>query len=278
MDDILKISELRVFAYHGVREAEKISGQNFYLNLEARLDLAKAGKSDDLNLTVNYSEVCHFMAGWMLEHRFDLIEAVCTELCEALLRTYPLMRQVTLEVRKPEAPIGLPVQSVSVIRTLGWHTAYLSLGSNMGDREAHLNEALELLNREPHTRVLKTSRFLKTEPYGYTQQDEFLNAAAKIETWLSPHELLDFLHGIEASRDRERTIHWGPRTLDLDILFYDRLVYEDDTLVIPHADLENRSFVLDPMCEIAPALRHPVSGKTMTQLRKDLGGSGYAPS
>ena len=87
---------------------------------------------------------------------------------------------------------------------------------------------------------------------------------------MTPYELLDILHKLEAEAARERKIHWGPRTLDLDILFYDRLCYESETLVIPHVDLENRVFVLKPMSEIAPYFRHPISKKTMTGLLKEL--------
>ena len=109
-----------------------------------------------------------------------------------------------------------------------------------------------------------------TEPYGGVEQEDFLNGALEIETLLEPEELLEVLHQVEDAEGRKRTLRWGPRTLDLDILFYDRICYESENLVIPHVDLENRVFVLKPMSEIAPYFRHPINHKTMMGLLKEL--------
>jgi len=98
------------------------------------------------------------------------------------------------------------------------------------------------------------------------EQDDFLNGAMEIDTILNPEELLDVLHEIENAADRKRTLRWGPRTLDLDILLFDKLVYESETLNIPHVDMQNRRFVLEPMAQIAPWSYHPVLGKTMKVL------------
>ena len=102
------------------------------------------------------------------------------------------------------------------------------------------------------------------------EQEEFLNGVVSLKTYLSPQELLQVLHEIEASENRERTIHWGPRTLDLDILFYDDLVLDEEELCIPHIDLQNRDFVLEPMMELAPYKRHPVSGKSIQEMLTEL--------
>jgi len=110
------------------------------------------------------------------------------------------------------------------------------------------------------------SDLLTTKPYGGVEQEDFLNGAIAIRTLLTPEELLEKLHAIEAAANRERTLRWGPRTLDLDIIFYDKLIYESDTLIIPHVDLENRYFVLKPLSELAPNYRHPILQRTVTQL------------
>ena len=118
--------------------------------------------------------------------------------------------------------------------------------------------------------VKKVSSYLVTEPYGGVEQDDFLNACLELRTLLDPQELLDELHRVEQLAHRERLIHWGPRTLDLDILLYDDEVFETDTLIVPHVEMQLRDFVLRPMAEIAPNLRHPVLKKTMTELLRAL--------
>jgi len=266
----IKIEELNVYAYHGVYPEENEKGQNFYVNATLTQDTRRAGLADDLNLSTNYGEVCAYITKWMKEHTFKLIESVAEQLAQDMLYEFPLVDFVELEIRKPEAPIPLPFGSVSVHIKRGWHTAYIAIGSNMGDRSAYIDEAVRRLGAQKHTEILKMSGIINTKPYGGVEQDDFLNGAVMVRTLLAPGELLGFLHEIEQDAGRERKIHWGPRTLDLDIIFYDKLVYEDEELIIPHVDMENRDFVLKPMCEIAPYFRHPVLGLTMTQLLERL--------
>lgn len=273
MDDyrLIRIEELEVFAHHGVFDFETEKGQNFYINSELMLTNTRESiLSDDLNASVNYAEVCEFFTEYMKNNTCKLLERIAEQLCTELLNRYDLVESVILEIRKPEAPIGLPFGSVSVERKMSRHTAYLSLGSNMGDKKAFLDMAIDELSKENHTKLVKASNMLVTKAYGYTDQDDFLNMAAKIETYLSPSELLDFVHTIEQKADRKREIHWGPRTLDIDIVFYDRLVMDSDDLIIPHVDMQNREFVLKPMSEIAPNMRHPLISKTVTQMLDEL--------
>lgn len=269
MDEI-RIDNLEIFGWHGVYPEEKEKGQRFYVNAVLFLDTRPAGKADDLKLSVNYGELCHKLTEWFTEQSRDLLEAVAEDLAEKLLKEYALIREVSLEIRKPEAPIGLPFESVSVRICRGWHKVWLSIGSNLGDREGYLNGAVKALREMGAVRGVKVSAFLETKPYGGVEQGDFLNAAVFLETLLPPLELLDKLHEIEAAADRKREIHWGPRTLDLDILFYDKLIYEDENLILPHVDLENREFVLIPLQELSPNYRHPVLGKTVTQLLREL--------
>ena len=268
--DEIRIRELEVYAYHGVYEQEKKEGQPFFLNVTLYLSVRKAGETDDLTCSVNYGEVCRKLDQWMREQSYDLLETVAEKLSERLLSTYPLIHHMELEVRKPQAPIGLPFGSVSVKIRRGWHQAYLSIGSNMGDRKAYLQGALDQLCECRKMRNVKASSFLETKPYGNMEQDDFLNGAVSLETLYSPRELLDFLHEIEQKADRKREVHWGPRTLDLDILFYDKWIYEDEALILPHVDLENREFVLRPLCELAPNYRHPILQKTVAQMLQEL--------
>lgn len=268
--DKIKIEELEVYAYHGVYPEEQEKGQLFYVNATLYGDTYQAGITDELESSTDYGKVCHFITEWMQTHTCKLLEAVAERLAEAILCEFPLIEEVELEIRKPQAPIGLPFGSVSVEIRRGWHRVYLSVGSNMGDREAFIRNALDTLNSKSHTKICKISDLLITKPYGGVEQEDFLNGAVEIKTLLSPKKLLAMLHELEQGAGRQRTLRWGPRTLDLDILFYDKLVYEDDELVIPHIDLQNRYFVLKPLSEIAPNYRHPLNGQTVSQMLEAL--------
>ena len=140
----------------------------------------------------------------------------------------------------------------------------------MGDSREHIAQALEQLRKNKDIRVEKVSELLETLPYGVVEQDNFVNGMFEIRTLLAPEELLQELHRIEQMEERERKLHWGPRTLDLDIIFYDDLVYASEDLVIPHIDMENRYFVLKPLSELAPNFRHPITYKTVTQMLSEL--------
>lgn len=149
------------------------------------------------------------------------------------------------------------------------HKVFLALGSNLGDKSKNINEALERL-RDEGIKILKVSSIIETEPYGYKDQDNFLNAVCLVETDLSPHELLDILLKIEKEMGRVRTIRWGPRIIDLDIIFYDDLIISDDRLIIPHPDAHNRIFVMGPLSEIAPDFVHPILNKTVKEIYLEL--------
>jgi len=147
-------------------------------------------------------------------------------------------------------------------------TAYIGLGSNVGDKAASCRKALDLLGRIG--RVVRVSSFYSTEPIGYPDQDDFINAVAELETGLSPLALLAACHVIEDELGRSRLLRWGPRTIDLDILLYGDQVMNSTELTIPHPLMAARRFVLVPLCEIAPQAVHPALGKTAVHLLHEL--------
>lgn len=268
--DKIKIRGLEIWAKHGVFPEENVLGQKFVISADLYTNTRSAGKSDDLTQSIHYGKVCQFMKTFMEEHTYQLIETVAEKLAEELLLVFEHLQGIRLEIAKPWAPVGLPLDTVSVEISRFWHRAYLALGSNLGDKEAYLRQGIQGLQDRKDCRVTAVSSFLRTAPYGGVAQDDFLNACLELDTLLTPEELLDVMHEIEQEAGRERLIHWGPRTLDLDIIFYDDIVYDTPELHIPHIDMQNRDFVLNPLAELCPAYRHPLLKKTVEELKTVL--------
>ena len=147
--------------------------------------------------------------------------------------------------------------------------AYIALGSNLGDKEANLRQALKMLLVKG-LQIRSVSSFFKTEPYGVTDQPEFINAVACVKTDLAPEKLLKLLLDTELEMGRVRLRHWGERNIDLDLLLYDDLISYSEKLVLPHPDMQNRFFVLQPLSEIAADKIHPVYKKSIQTLLKSL--------
>lgn len=268
--DRINIKGLEVFAYHGVEEQEKIEGQKFYIDAVLYCDMVAPGNSDDLEDTVNYAKVSEFIEKFLTENRFDLIEAAAQQTTLALLKRMPKIRQIDFTMNKPDAPIGIPFENVSVSISRKWHRAYLSIGSNIGEKEAYLNQAVESFYDNEHCRVIQVSKYVETKPYGPVVQDNFLNGCVEIETLYEAEELLHFIHRIEQEAGRTREIHWGPRTLDIDIILYDQKVIYEPNLIVPHKEMHKRAFVLVPLAEIAPYAYNPVLNKCALQLLDEL--------
>mgnify|MGYP005849201515 CR=1 FL=1 len=152
-------------------------------------------------------------------------------------------------------------------------TAYVGLGSNLGDRVGHLAGALRLLRSSPGIRVADLSPVYETEPWGYTQQPPFLNAVAKLATVLGPRQLLLALKSIEGKMGREQTFRWGPRVVDLDLLLYGDVHLSRRGLELPHPGLLERAFVLVPLRDVHPDFRGP-DGTPVGALISRLGAAG----
>lgn len=266
MKDEIIISGLKVFAWHGVYEEEKEKGQNFIVNAKLSLDTSLAGESDSLEDSVDYGKVCLFINDFMRINSFNLLEAVANQMARKIMVRFPMTQSVELEVMKPEAPIPLPFENVSVKITRSWHRTYIATGSNMGDSEDLIENAIANLDSDENCRVIRKSKMYRSKPYGGVEQDDFYNSVFCMDTLYSPIELLTRLQEEEKEANRERLVKWGPRTLDLDILYYDDEIIEREHLRIPHVDMTNRDFVLLPLSEVAPYKRHPILGMTTIEM------------
>lgn len=259
MTDHILINDLKVNALIGVLDHERLAPQPLRIDVDIEVDLAEAGHTDDLTRTVHYGEVAVALADLARSTEYLLLERLAERMTEVVLG-FPLVRAVDLTLTKLQPPIAENIHSTAVRlrrehrpESAGRpHTAIIALGSNLGDRESNLRFALSRLGDS----VTKVSQVFETDPVGGPDgQGAYLNMAAEVRTALDPFALLRWLHRIEADAGRERLVHWGPRTLDLDLLFYDRITVtgtEPGDLTVPHPRFAERRFVLAPLSEIAP--------------------------
>jgi len=151
------------------------------------------------------------------------------------------------------------------------HTAYISVGSNLGDKLANCRRGVEALVSGGEVRITGQSRIYTTEPVDFAEQDWFVNCVIRVETQLEPFELLDRLQAIQREAGRTAVkVRYGPRVLDLDLLLYDRLILDDPRLSLPHPRMHRRRFVLKPLCDIDPDVVHPVLGRAVRALLAEL--------
>ena len=264
MDKIL-VRGLEVSACHGVHGFEKVTPQKFVFDADLYCDFYCAAKCDDLEKTINYSAVCDKISSFCRGNSFDLIEKLAYSCAFLLLDSFPISR-ITLTVFKPEAPVKHKFLSVGASVDISRETAYLSLGSSLGDRRAYINSALEKLSSTQGIKLKKVSDIIETEPYGGVARNRFLNCAAEIETYLSPRQLLFETSRIENECGRERKARWGDRTLDIDIIFFGAEKIAEKGLVIPHPEYSKRDFVLKPLKQIAPDFVCPDSGRKLSDI------------
>ena len=270
MMDKIYINNLEFIGFHGVFPEEKKLGQKFSVSLELTVDTREAGKTGDLTKSVHYGLVAQDVEKLFLEKSIDLIETCAENIAEMVLKKYELVKEVKVIVKKPWAPLQMHFENVAVEITRKWHRVYLSLGSNIGNKRKNLLEAIRKIGELENTEVVKSSTILETEPFGYLEQDNFLNACLEVKTLMTAQEFLKEILQIELDMGRVREIKWGPRIIDIDILFYDKEIIEEDNLAVPHPWICEREFVLDPLSEIAPNYIHPLEKKTITMLARKL--------
>ncbi len=260
----IRLRGLRVRGFHGVLDHERRDGQDFLV--DATLEVADPAR-DDLALTADYGALAERLAAVVAGEPVDLIETLAQRLL-AVCQSIPGVRHCTVRVHKPQAPIPLAFDDVSVtVRSdAGNPIAALGLGSNIGDRLAHLQAAVDLLA------PLAVSPVYETAPVGGPEQGPYLNAVVLVAA-IDPMRLLRQAQAVEAARDRVRAERWGPRTLDVDLLDVGGLVLDTPELTLPHPRAAYRTFVMAPWLDVAPQAIIPGHGRVADLLQRvGLGG------
>ena len=238
---------LRAYGRHGALPEETVLGQEFVIDAALQVHTRQAAEGDDLTATADYGVLATRLTEVVTGKPVALIETLVERLLDVCLDD-PAVAGATVTVHKPAAPIPLPFGDVTV--TAGrLRPGVLSLGSNLGDRLAHLQAAVDLLRAFGLRAV---SPVYETDPVGGPEQEPYLNAVVLVEG-AAPRRLLELAHAIEASRQRERTVRWGPRTLDVDVIAAGSVVLDDPDLVVPHPRAHERAFVLVPWLAVDPA-------------------------
>lgn len=268
--DYISVVDFEVYAYHGVLDEEKEKGQLFLISFDVYFDLSKAGKTDDIDYSVSYAEMCYKVEAYMIETKYNLIEKLAEGIAHHLMMSFSKIDCVKISIKKPFAPVGKPLKYAAVTIKRGWHEAYIAIGSNMGNRRETIESAIEIINQSMETHVTLTSTIIETEPFGYEKQNRFMNGVFRVSTLLSPADLMTYLLEVEKQFGRKRDVKWGPRTLDLDILFYDEIISDDAHIILPHPRMEERLFVLEPLSEIAPYKVHPILKCRVLELKNRL--------
>ena len=264
------IKDLNLFGYHGVKESEKKDGQNFRFNIEILLNKNSFLDGDSIENTLNYSEVIKLVKDINSNRRFNLLETLSQEIANRIMEMSFLIEKVTVKIEKTSPPIKENIESVGVEYMLDRKSlesggegklessevdVYMSLGSNIGNRENNLRKAVDMIGGNPHINILGVSSIYETEPMYLKDQDSFYNIVlqAQVDRELSPFEMMGFLKGIEYGFGRKRSEkRYGPRIIDIDLLYYGEMVIESNFFTVPHPGIEERKFVLVPLSEIAP--------------------------
>lgn len=253
--DRIGIDGLVVNTIVGALPHERTMAQPIRVDLALHVDLRDAGRTDELDDTVNYGAVSEQVAAALRESKDVLLERVAERVAEVVVGFDRVEAvDVTITKLRPPIPEQVDTTSVSIHRRRvdfdAWarppHVAIVALGSNLGDRESYLRLAVDSLD------VVRQSQVFETDPIGPEGQGAYLNMVVEVHTTLDPYAFMRRCRRIEAEALRQRVVHWGPRTLDVDLLFYDDIRIDDPDLTVPHPRYAERRFVLAPLSEVAP--------------------------
>lgn len=255
---------------HGVNPEEKVEPQRFVFSAQLDFDLTEAAETDDVDKTVSYAAVCKVIKAFFGESCRDLVETLALGAARRIMLAFPRLVRAAVTVAKPDAPMKGKFDSVGVTAEVKRSVAYVGMGSSLGDRHAYLDKAKELIREDPLVLSVRESARTETAPYGGAAKNAFINSALRVETLHTPEGLLGLLMRVERECGRTREVHWGDRTLDLDLLLFGDEVRSEGDLILPHPEMTRREFVLAPLADIAPHAVHPLSGKRVSELLSEL--------
>ena len=269
MKDKIFVSNLCLVGKHGVLPEEQILGQKFYLDIEVTADARLASAEDDYTNAVCYASLCDLAAEVSDAGPYQLLETFAERVIAAILDRFVIASAAKVRIRKPGAPINASFDTVGVELTRKrMQRVAFGLGGNIGDSASLIRAAIAFLEAEDAIDISAVSSFYETAPWGNEDQDRFVNACALGSTSLSPHEVLRVCKAIEVQLGRTPGERWGPRLIDIDLLFLSDEVVETIALTLPHPEILNRAFVLKPLAEIAGD--YVVAGKAVTEALADL--------
>lgn len=240
---------------HGCHPAEKKKCQPFVINLILTLDLIPASNDDILASSINYEEIETIVVETIEKHSFNLIEKLAMTIVESLFKRFSLLYSIQIQLKKPKAlPQHKAIAGVEFerLRTDFFSsTVFLGLGSNLGDRQAHLDEAIQRIEALPKTKILEHSPIYETVAIGHEGRNQYLNCCLKILTRLTPQDLQNELQKIEGVMGRDRKKRWDDRVIDIDMLYYNQYHFNTPFLQLPHPRIKERAFVLKPLLDLS---------------------------
>lgn len=269
MDDFIFIEELILEGTHGVWDDEKKKPQKFSLSAKVFLDSFPC--EDNLEKTISYVSLVKEIECAFHKKAHALIEILSEEIAFHLLLKYPLIKQIDLKIYKTKMKLSHVYDSIGVCISRKRNSCFISLGSNLGDRQSTIEKSIEMMRLDPFIKILKISNLIETKPFGVGKnQPLYLNAVLQISTFYTPEKLLNKTQNIENLLGRIRKEKGDPRTIDIDILAYNDLVIDKPELTLPHPRIRERAFVLEPWASIDSGFIHPVFKKNIGELKEDL--------
>jgi len=267
--DKITLSEMEFEGHTGCFDFEKKDGQKFIVSMDIFTDRIKGCYTDNLEDTVDYAKIYEITKETVTGDDGNLIECLAQKISDAVLKENSIIEKVRVTVSKPQAPVKGIFRSMEVtVERCRKEFVILSLGSNLGDRESNILAAEEALRELPGIEGFRVASIYETEPVGLEEQPYFLNTCVGFYTDIGPYDLLGRIHVIENNLLRTRDVHWGPRTIDIDIIFYGDRVIMDQNLTVPHPRWHLRSFVTVPLREIRDIGQDHPDDKEVSLYRK----------